>query len=100
MNNHWLLLLFLCFILNSNLGGDTISANKSLSFGETTVSSGEKFELGFFKPGNSFNYYIGIWYKNTILWQNVVWVANRDKPLDSARDANLIISQFGQHINP
>uniref|UniRef100_A0A3Q7H4W1 Bulb-type lectin domain-containing protein n=1 Tax=Solanum lycopersicum TaxID=4081 RepID=A0A3Q7H4W1_SOLLC len=67
---------------SASYSGDTISANKSLSFGETTVSSGEKFELGFFKPGNSFNYYIGIWYKNTILWQNVVWVANRDKPLD------------------
>ncbi|KAK6783966.1 hypothetical protein RDI58_017420 [Solanum bulbocastanum] len=76
----------LCF------GGDTISAIKSLSFGETIVSSGEKFELGFFKPGNSFNYYIGIWYKNTILWQNVVWVANRDKPLDYGA-ANLTMLQ-------
>ncbi|XP_055824396.1 G-type lectin S-receptor-like serine/threonine-protein kinase At2g19130 [Solanum dulcamara] len=86
--------LFLGLSLNNNLclGGDTISLNKSLSFGETIVSSGEKFELGFFKPGNSFNYYIGIWYKNTILWQNVVWVANRDKPLDYGT-ANLTILQ-------
>ncbi|KAG5594397.1 hypothetical protein H5410_035629 [Solanum commersonii] len=69
-NDHYFLLLFLCFSLNSNLciGRDTISANESLSFGETLVSSGEIFELGFFRP------------------------ANRDKPLDYGA-AEMIISQ-------
>ncbi|KAK4370109.1 hypothetical protein RND71_009584 [Anisodus tanguticus] len=85
--------LFLCSSLNSNLcfGGDTISANKSLSFGQTIVSSGGFFELGFFRPGNSSKYYIGIWYKNIAL-QTVVWVANREKPLDYGA-ANLTIIQ-------
>ncbi|OIT01855.1 receptor-like serinethreonine-protein kinase sd1-8, partial [Nicotiana attenuata] len=80
-------MLFLSCSLNSNisLGGDTISANESLSFGQTIVSSGGKFELGFFEPGNSLNYYIGIWYKNNIVSQGtVVWVANRETPVSDA----------------
>ncbi|MCE5166533.1 hypothetical protein HAX54_021386 [Datura stramonium] len=95
-NNYSILIVvvqFLCFSLSSNLslGGDTISANESVTSGQTIISSGGKFELGFFKPGSSFKYYIGIWYKD-FYPQTVVWIANRDKPLDDA-DANLIIIQ-------
>ncbi|XP_004253524.5 G-type lectin S-receptor-like serine/threonine-protein kinase At4g03230 [Solanum lycopersicum] len=84
-----ILVQFLCFSLS--LGGDTISVNVSVSSGQTIMSSGGNFELGFFRPGDSRSYYIGIWYKK-LYPQEVVWVANRDKPLDSA-DANLIISR-------
>ncbi|KAG4385469.1 hypothetical protein GLYMA_12G103700v4 [Glycine max] len=65
--------------------------------GDTLVSKGENFELGFFTPNGSSSgkRYLGIWYyKLTPL--TVVWVANRDKPLlDScgafgiAEDGNL-----------
>ncbi|CAN4114654.1 unnamed protein product [Withania somnifera] len=84
-------MLFLCFSLNTNLsiGGDTISWNGSLSIGQTITSSGGTFELGFFQPGNSPKYYIGIWYKN--IQQTVVWVANRETPVEDA--AELTISQ-------
>ncbi|KAK4713234.1 hypothetical protein R3W88_019141 [Solanum pinnatisectum] len=84
---------FLCFSLITNLsvGGDTIFVNESVSLGQTIISSGGNFELGFFRPGDSRYYYIGIWYKK-LYPQTVVWVANRDKPLGGA-DANLIISQ-------
>ncbi|KAK6783969.1 hypothetical protein RDI58_017423 [Solanum bulbocastanum] len=95
-NNYSILILVVqcfCFSLNTNLsvGGDTISVNESVSSGQTIISSGENFELGFFRPADSRYYYIGIWYKRLNL-QTVVWVANRDKPLDGA-DANLIINQ-------
>lgn len=40
-------------------------------------------ELGFFTPGQSSKYYIGIWYKN-ISPQTVVWVANRVTPIPSS----------------
>ncbi|PON81471.1 S-receptor-like serine/threonine-protein kinase [Trema orientale] len=59
---------------------DTISATQPLKDGESLVSSGGTFELGFFSPGNSMNRYIGIWYKN-VAYKTVVWVANRDVPL-------------------
>nr|GMC51695.1 calcineurin B-like protein 3 [Ipomoea batatas] len=42
-----------------------------------------KFELGYFKPAQSNNYYVGIWYKN-ISPITVAWVANRVTPIPSA----------------
>ncbi|OMP10602.1 hypothetical protein COLO4_04404 [Corchorus olitorius] len=82
--NPWLMLplFFLCFCLESQIsfGADTISFNQSLSGHGTIVSAGEIFELGFFRPGNSPNYYIGMWYKEASQ-PNTVWVANREKPV-------------------
>lgn len=59
---------------------DTISATESLKDAKTIVSAGGSFELGFFSPKNSSNWYLGIWYKK-ISAGTVVWVANRDTPL-------------------
>ncbi|KAJ4846466.1 hypothetical protein Tsubulata_006879 [Turnera subulata] len=69
--------------------------------GDTLVSAGKRFELGFFTPNGSnaekryaTKRYVGIWYHNNP--QTVVWVANREKPVyDStgvfaiAEDGNL-----------
>ncbi|RVW68703.1 G-type lectin S-receptor-like serine/threonine-protein kinase [Vitis vinifera] len=44
---------------------------------QTIISAGGNFELGFFSPGKSTKYYVGIWYK-TFSEQTIVWVANRD----------------------
>ncbi|KAI3675486.1 hypothetical protein L1987_85076 [Smallanthus sonchifolius] len=59
---------------------DGVSANQTLRYNETIVSPQETFELGFFNPGNSMNHYVGIWYK--ISKGTVVWVANRNAPLN------------------
>ncbi|CAN1220412.1 G-type lectin S-receptor-like serine/threonine-protein kinase At4g03230 [Linum perenne] len=49
------------------------------SNGDTLVSAGGDFELGFFSPNGSDRRYLGIWYRN---WSStVVWVANRDNGL-------------------
>ncbi|KAH6764327.1 S-locus lectin protein kinase family protein [Perilla frutescens var. frutescens] len=48
--------------------------------GESLISSGGIFELGFFSPNNSKNRYVGIWYKK-ITVKTVVWIANRNNPL-------------------
>ncbi|KAM3697589.1 hypothetical protein ACB098_06G124700 [Castanea mollissima] len=45
---------------NLSNGSDTIFAGESLSGNQTIISKGGVFELGFFTPGNSHNYYIGI----------------------------------------
>ncbi|KAM3302393.1 G-type lectin S-receptor-like serine/threonine-protein kinase isoform X2 [Capsicum chacoense] len=60
---------------------DTITTDKSIRDGDTIVSAGGVYELGFFSPGNSKNRYVGIWYKK-IAPRTVVWVANRDIPLN------------------
>ncbi|XP_057972645.1 G-type lectin S-receptor-like serine/threonine-protein kinase At4g27290 [Malania oleifera] len=73
--------LELFFILRSSRAADTIRPSQYLRDGDTLVSSGGKFELGFFSLGNnSSRLYLGIWYK-TIPVRTVVWVANRDKPI-------------------
>ncbi|KAG5235597.1 G-type lectin S-receptor serine/threonine-protein kinase [Salix suchowensis] len=80
MNN----ITILCFCFTSlfipSLAVDTISADHTIGDGETIVSSGETFELGFFSPGNSTRRYLGIWY-NKISKGKVVWVANREIPI-------------------
>lgn len=81
-----------------NLGsGDKLTGNNTLS------SKGGVFEMGFFAPpGNSSNYYIGIWYKYKgvpMAEKTVVWVANRDNPasdpysswLELDEDGNLVL---------
>ncbi|XP_059624155.1 G-type lectin S-receptor-like serine/threonine-protein kinase At1g11410 isoform X1 [Cornus florida] len=62
---------------------DTISLNQPIrdNHGDKLVSSGEFFALGFFSPGNSNKRYIGIWY-NKVQEQTIVWVANRDNPIN------------------
>ncbi|CAA7025276.1 unnamed protein product [Microthlaspi erraticum] len=73
-----LISLFLTFLVAQ--ATDIIAANQTLKDGDTIVSEGGSFELGFFSPGGSRNRYLGIWYKKVSL-QTVVWVANRDSPL-------------------
>ena len=44
---------------------------------QALVSSGQKYELGFFCAGGSGDLYLGIWYKNIPI-KTIVWVANKD----------------------
>ncbi|RWR88185.1 Protein kinase domain-containing protein [Cinnamomum micranthum f. kanehirae] len=68
---------------------DTITPIKSVRDGETLVSAGEKFVLGFFSPDNSKNRYVGIWY-NKIPDQTIVWTANRENPVKNSSGALII----------
>jgi len=84
--NPWFMLslLFLGLSVNNHLslGANTISGSQSISVYKTIVSAGGSFALGFFRPGNSSKYYIGIWYSaSKISNKTIVWVANRDKPV-------------------
>ncbi|KAJ8628420.1 hypothetical protein MRB53_021727 [Persea americana] len=75
---------------------ETISLGQALSGNQTISSKGGIFELGFFTPGNSKNYYIGIWYKQ--FPQDVVWVANRETPLSNKTSSVLRINQDGNLV--
>ncbi|PIA54958.1 hypothetical protein AQUCO_00901099v1 [Aquilegia coerulea] len=89
----WLSVVMFFFFYSSTslthlycFAADTISLRQSLTFNQTLISKGGKFELGYFTPSadNSLNYYyyIGIWYKDvSVRNKTVVWVANRDTPL-------------------
>ncbi|KAH7544245.1 hypothetical protein JRO89_XS15G0135500 [Xanthoceras sorbifolium] len=71
---------FLFFILGTSAVQDTITPSQSIRDGETLVSAGGTFELGFFSPGNSTRRYLGIWYTG-VSNRTVAWVANRETPL-------------------
>ncbi|KAL6333637.1 hypothetical protein AAG906_028822 [Vitis piasezkii] len=60
---------------------DTITPNQPFRDGDLLVSKESRFALGFFSPRNSTLRYIGVWY-NTIREQTVVWVLNRDHPIN------------------
>ena len=95
METHLFLAFFCAWIclsvpLEFCIAADSIRMNQSINDGETLVSSGQSFELGFFSPGSSKNRYLGIWYKNTP--QTVVWVANRNNPIADSHGVLTIIN--------
>ncbi|KAA8519924.1 hypothetical protein F0562_014166 [Nyssa sinensis] len=78
--------VFTVLVGSSNGGGegiavDTLAPNQTLTDnGVVLVSSGGRFELGFFSPSDSNNRYVGIWFGN-VPQQTPVWVANKNNPL-------------------
>ena len=83
---HMLMLYAFFFFLYSVLycsARDTITPGDWLrNGGETLVSAGKAFELGFFDPNGSseIGRFVGIWYYLSKP-RKVVWVANRDSPI-------------------
>ncbi|GLJ51341.1 hypothetical protein SUGI_1091680 [Cryptomeria japonica] len=59
--------------------GDTLLLGDSLAGNQIIISENGTFELGFFSPRGTNNWYVGIWY--TMSPEVVVWVANRDNPV-------------------
>ncbi|TKW35217.1 hypothetical protein SEVIR_2G358000v4 [Setaria viridis] len=91
-----LLPLLVTFFSSPASAADTIAANSSLADGETLVSAGGVFELGFFTPASSTARFLGIWYMG-IAPQTIVWVANRDAPITGAT-ASLAINATGSLV--
>lgn len=75
---------------------DTITPTSPLKQGDVLTSKSGMFTLGFFSPGNSTRKYVGIWLTKVSV-QTVVWVANRDKPVNDS-NAMLSINEDGHLI--
>ncbi|XP_010476054.1 PREDICTED: G-type lectin S-receptor-like serine/threonine-protein kinase RKS1 [Camelina sativa] len=73
--------IFFCFLIQSCICVDMIMRRQSLRDGDVILSVGKKFAFGFFSLGDSKLRYVGIWYAQ-ISQQTVVWVANRDHPIN------------------
>ncbi|XP_021287365.1 LOW QUALITY PROTEIN: G-type lectin S-receptor-like serine/threonine-protein kinase RKS1 [Herrania umbratica] len=99
------MLLLLCFLHPFSKATDTISDSQFIRDGMTLVSSSGLFALGFFSPGKSNKGYVGIWY-NKLPQQTVVWLANRNSPIQdrkgvlTIKDGNLAIfhANEGAHM--
>eukprot|EP00261_Vitis_vinifera_P032788 XP_019074031.1 PREDICTED: G-type lectin S-receptor-like serine/threonine-protein kinase At1g11410 isoform X2 [Vitis vinifera] len=96
------LLLFLMLPLCSST--NTITPNQPFRDGDLLVSKQSRFALGFFSPRNSTLRYIGVWY-NTIREQTVVWVLNRDHPINDSSgvlsintSGNLLLHRGNTHV--
>ncbi|RWR88188.1 G-type lectin S-receptor-like serine/threonine-protein kinase isoform X1 [Cinnamomum micranthum f. kanehirae] len=100
-----LLLVAFIFFPTNCTSIDTITPIQSLRDGETLISAGEKFVLGFFSPDNSStNRYVGIWY-DKIPVQTIVWTANRENPVKNSsgvliiKGGNLVLVDGGHSNN-
>ncbi|KAA8515429.1 hypothetical protein F0562_018960 [Nyssa sinensis] len=96
--------LFLLFQFSTST--DTITSNQSIKDGDIVISNAKSFALGFFSPDNSTKRYVGIWYYK-VSEQTVVWVANRDSPINDTsgilsidRTGNLVIHDRRQNNIP
>ncbi|KAL9383217.1 hypothetical protein Peur_023540 [Populus x canadensis] len=82
--NYTYLLLFsssLLLIIETTTATDTVNTTQFIRDGDTVVSANGTFILGFFSPGMSKKRYLGVWY-GKISVQTVIWVANRETPLN------------------
>nr|XP_023913316.1 G-type lectin S-receptor-like serine/threonine-protein kinase At4g27290 isoform X1 [Quercus suber]POF09452.1 g-type lectin s-receptor-like serine/threonine-protein kinase [Quercus suber] len=84
------------FFFVLSYAADSITKSESLSEGITLVSKHESYALGFFRPGNSSNRYLGIWYNN-IPVRTVVWVANRLNPINDS-SGMLMVNSSGSLV--
>ncbi|XP_028113533.1 S-locus-specific glycoprotein S13-like [Camellia sinensis] len=83
------------------LADDMLNQYQQINDSGALVSARGDFKLGFFSTSNSRSRYLGIWYNN-IPVQTIVWVANRDRPLNDSSgglkigdDGNLILLDSG-----
>ncbi|XVE62859.1 hypothetical protein DITRI_Ditri06bG0153600 [Diplodiscus trichospermus] len=92
----FLLVPLLLVALKAHLcvGVDTTFPGQHFSGNQRLASKGGVFELGFFTPGNSKSYYVGVWYKGQRT-QTVVWVANRDQPVSDPFSSELRLLENG-----
>ncbi|XP_072969351.1 receptor-like serine/threonine-protein kinase SD1-8 isoform X2 [Typha angustifolia] len=75
--------LLLLALFTISIASDSFSQTQNITDGQTLVSEGGSFELGFF--GSTARRYVGIWFKVSV--DTVVWVANRDNPLNDSSGA-------------
>ncbi|KAL6192226.1 hypothetical protein ACLB2K_038611 [Fragaria x ananassa] len=92
----YLVTLLLSHILSLCTCQDKIVPGQYITGNQTLVSSLGIFSLGFFNPENSSKYFLGIRF-NTFPDTALVWIANRESPLDSpglfmlSSDGNLVV---------
>ncbi|XP_074272128.1 G-type lectin S-receptor-like serine/threonine-protein kinase At1g11300 isoform X2 [Silene latifolia] len=90
------IILYLYVYLGFVVGTTNITTTQFLTDPESLTSNDSTFRIGFFSPFESTSRYVGIWYnidpQSSTL--EVIWVANRDNPLNDS-SGMLKISENG-----
>ncbi|CAA2935017.1 G-type lectin S-receptor-like serine/threonine-protein kinase SD2-2 [Olea europaea var. sylvestris] len=77
---------------------ESLQRSQLILSGNTTIfSENRTFQLGFFTPGHSIRWYLGIWYAS-ISTPSYVWVANRENPIKKLSSATAEISENGKLV--
>nr|GMD80797.1 G-type lectin S-receptor-like serine/threonine-protein kinase At4g27290 [Ipomoea batatas] len=96
MRTLFLHFLFSLFLLSH--ARDALTSTQFLKDGDTIISSGGRFEMGFLSiPAGSINRYVGIWY-NQISVPTVIWIANRETALTNTTSAVFKIIKPGRLV--
>ncbi|PWZ44870.1 Receptor-like serine/threonine-protein kinase SD1-8 [Zea mays] len=93
--------LLLLFRRTSGAGisPDTLNSGGNVTDGETLVSAGGTFTLGFFSPSTTVltKRYLGIWFTASGT-DAVLWVANRETPLKTTPGVLVMSSRMGLRL--
>ncbi|XP_066398992.1 receptor-like serine/threonine-protein kinase SD1-8 [Miscanthus floridulus] len=69
-------------LTSSAASGSTLTQSTTVAGVKMLVSPGNAFQLGLFAASSHSKWFLGIWF--TVSPDTVVWVANRDRPLNSS----------------
>ncbi|CAA2967489.1 G-type lectin S-receptor-like serine threonine-kinase At1g11300 [Olea europaea subsp. europaea] len=90
------MVIVLCLLsYGACLETDILTPSIVLKDSDTVVSQGKVFTLGFFSPNGTTRRYIGIWYYVSNV--SVMWVANRDRPINDT-SGTVTISSDGNIV--
>ncbi|XP_047310321.1 G-type lectin S-receptor-like serine/threonine-protein kinase At1g11300 [Impatiens glandulifera] len=99
-----LIIQVIVFFTSITASQDIIDLNHPITDPGNITSNNGVFKLGFFTLPNNTNRYVGIWYNN-VPKLTVLWVANRDNPLNDSsglitisKDGNLVILNGREQI--
>ncbi|KAE8795667.1 receptor-like serine/threonine-protein kinase SD1-8 [Hordeum vulgare] len=97
-SRHALLLASLSVLLltASAVAGSTLTQGTAIGGDQRLASPGGVFQLGLFPVANNTRWFLGIWL--TASPGAVVWVANRDRPLDASSSGAVTLSGRGDLV--
>ncbi|XP_037427674.1 receptor-like serine/threonine-protein kinase SD1-8 [Triticum dicoccoides] len=95
LGHHPLLLAFLSVLLlvASAVANSTLTQRRTIGGHQRLASPGGAFQLGLFSLANNTKWFLGIWFAASP--DAVVWVANRDRPLDTSSSGVVMLSSRG-----
>ncbi|KAM3390159.1 hypothetical protein ACQJBY_012001 [Aegilops geniculata] len=97
MGMHYIPIFFLLFLSSFCKSDDQLTQAKPLTHDDKLISKSGDFALGFFSPTTSNkSFYLGIWYHSLPGPCTIVWVANRDNPINTPLSAKLIFTNNSQ----